>query len=83
MRRTKSTLANVVIVDDNGEGYQTYRYSMGYWYGTPGVVTTAYEASSSYVYVSGNYGAAYSLNTDPGNGGSTNTTNSAGCIPSP
>ena len=66
----KSQFGNIVAIDDNGEGAQNYRYSMGYWYGTPGVVTTAYEATNGYVYVAGDYHAAYSKNTNPGAGGS-------------
>ena len=66
----KAPYANTVIIDDNGDGNQVYRYDMGAWYGTPGVVTTAYEATASDVYVAGDYKAAYSLNTDPGGGGS-------------
>lgn len=68
----KSQYGNHVILDDNGEGAQNYRYSMGVWYGwtEPGVFTTAYEATNRYVYVGGDYLAAYSKNTNPGGGGS-------------
>jgi hypothetical protein len=65
----KSTYGNVIVVDDNGEKLQVYRHSMGLWYGKPGVAVTAYEASEGQVYVAGDYRAAYSLNTKPGNGG--------------
>lgn len=65
----KSAKGNVVIVDDNGDGLQNYRFAMGYEYGTPGAQITAYEAMSDHVYVAGDYRAAYSLNTNPGNGG--------------
>jgi hypothetical protein len=66
----KSTYGNTMVVDDNGDGEQNYRWSMGVWYGSPGVTINAYEATSSYVYEYGNYMAAYSKNTDPGGGGS-------------
>src|SRR5262249_10524066 len=62
---TKSKFANLVVIDDNGDGLQNYRFNMGFSYGSPGVVTTAYEAASGYVYVAGDYRAAYSLNTAP------------------
>lgn len=65
----KSTYGNMVLIDDNGDGLQNYRWSMGVWYGNPGVVTTAYEATDGYVYAAGDYRAAYSLNTNPGGGG--------------
>jgi hypothetical protein len=42
---------------------------MGFWYGTPGVQMTNYEATASYVYAGGDYRAAYSTNTNPGGGG--------------
>jgi PKD repeat protein len=67
----KSTFSNTLVVDDNGEGAQTYRYSMGTWYGAPGVTVNAYEATGSYTYIYGDYHAAYSTNTNPGGGGST------------
>jgi hypothetical protein len=66
----KSTYGNLVLLDDNGDGVQTYRDSMGVWYGTPGVVMNDYEASGSYVYSGGDYKAAYSLNSNPGDNGS-------------
>jgi hypothetical protein len=66
----KSTFGNTIVVDDNGDGKQNYRWSMGVWYGNPGVVINAYETTSSYVYEYGNYYVAYSKNTDPGDGGS-------------
>jgi hypothetical protein len=65
----KSTYGNTIIVNDNGDGVQTYPYSMGYWYGSPGVTVTAYEAAGNHVYMAGNYAAAYSPNTNPGSGG--------------
>ncbi|MFO1023059.1 MAG: DUF4815 domain-containing protein [Planctomycetales bacterium] len=66
-----SQYANTVAVNDNGEGMLIYPYGMGSWYGTPGVVTKAYEADASHVYFSGDYHAAYSSPTDPGAGGPT------------
>jgi PKD repeat protein len=65
----KSQYGNTLIVDDNGDGVQTYRYSMGYWYSSPGVYVDHYEAGNNYVYLSGNYAAAYSSNLNPGAGG--------------
>jgi hypothetical protein len=65
----KSTFGNLVVIDDNGDKLQNYRFSMGLWYGSPGVAVDAYEAAKGYVYVSGDYHAAYSLNTKQGAGG--------------
>jgi hypothetical protein len=62
--------SNSVVIDDNGDGAQRYRFNPGLWYGTPGVVMTAYEATSGFVYAAGDYTAAYSLPDDPGGGGS-------------
>jgi len=67
----RSTWGNTVVVDDRGEGTQNYRFSMGIWYGSPGVTIHAYEAAPEYVYLYGDYAAAYSLNTAPGRGGPT------------
>jgi hypothetical protein len=66
---TKSSFANLIAIDDNGAGTQNYSWNMGVWYGTPGVFITNYEATGGHVYVGGDYRAAYSLNTDPGGGG--------------
>jgi len=65
----ESTDGNTIIVNDNGDGLQRYPYSMGYWYGSPGVTVTAYEASGNHVYMAGNYAAAYSPANAPGSGG--------------
>lgn len=65
----KSRWSNLIVIDDNGEGAQNYRYSMGSWYGTPGVFTTGYEVGNGHVYVAGDYHAAYSNNNAPGAGG--------------
>jgi hypothetical protein len=67
----QSTYSNALVVDDNGDGAQTYRYAMGSWYGTPGVVINAYEATANYTYLYGDYHAAYSNSSHPGGGGST------------
>jgi PKD repeat protein len=72
---TKSTYANTVVVDDGGAGTQNYPYAMGLWYGTPGIVVNAYEATANYAYLSGDYHAAYSKNTAPGAGGPTSELN--------
>jgi hypothetical protein len=70
---SRSTYENLVIVDDNGDGEQIYRYQQGVqwdWYGDPGVIELAYDLSSAnYFYASGEYKAAYSHPGSPGNGG--------------
>jgi hypothetical protein len=66
---TKSSLSNLVAINDNGEGLQNYPFNMGVWYGTPGVFLTAYESDPNFVYAAGDYRAAYSKNTNPGGGG--------------
>jgi hypothetical protein len=66
----KTKYTNTVVIDDNGERAQVYRFNMGVWYGTPGVIVNAYEAAKDYVYLSGDYRAAYSSNNKPGAGGS-------------
>jgi hypothetical protein len=66
---SKTGLSNMVVVDDNGDGAQNYRFNVGFWWGTPGVVMTGYEATEDYVYSAGDYHAAYSLNLNPGAGG--------------
>lgn len=67
--KLRSTHGNLIVVDDNGEKKQTYRWSMGVWYGSPGVVVKAYEANKAYAYLSGDYRAAYSPANAPGTGG--------------
>jgi len=64
-----SDFGNIIIIDDNGEGFQTWRYNTGWWYGKPGVVVNAYEAAKDYVYIYGDYRAAYSTKNKPGDGG--------------
>jgi hypothetical protein len=66
---TKSTHANTVVVDDNGDGTQVYRYAMGVWYGKPGVRVTAGDAGEDFVYLAGDCRAAYSPKSQPGGGG--------------
>jgi hypothetical protein len=71
----RTRFSNMIVVDShgdrdrNGQPVQTYPYSTGDWYGTPGVVTNAYEAASDHVYLYGDYHAAYSTPGDPGGGG--------------
>jgi hypothetical protein len=65
----KSQYGNIVVVNDNGAGIQRWPGSMGVWYGTPGVVINAYEATSNFTYLYGNYAAAYSTQANPGGGG--------------
>src|SRR5262249_5842128 len=72
-----SGFSNVVVVDSHGDTYangdpvQTYPFNMGGWYGTPGVTVNAYEAAGDYVYLSGDYHAAYSSSNHDGEGGPT------------
>jgi hypothetical protein len=66
---TKSSFANLIAINSNGDGSQNYPWNMGFWYGTPGVFITNYEAANGYMYIGGDYRAAYSLNTNPGGGG--------------
>jgi hypothetical protein len=67
----RSQFSNVLAVNDNGAGYQRDPFSMGVWYGTPGVVVNHYEANSNDVYMTGDYHAAYSPDNNPGSGGPT------------
>jgi len=67
--KSKTGYSNLVTIDDNGEGYLNYRYNMGFWYGSPGVITTAYQVTDDLVYIAGDYKAAYSKNDNPGGGG--------------
>ncbi|MFM7149229.1 MAG: hypothetical protein ACKO23_05260, partial [Gemmataceae bacterium] len=62
----QSTYGNLVAIDDNREGAQRVPFGMNVTYGNPGVVIKAYEAASDYVYVDGDYRAAY--NPDPDSG---------------
>jgi hypothetical protein len=64
-----SQYMNTVAIDDQGAGMQRDPYSMGLWYGSPGVVTRAYEGTADHVFISGDYRAAYSPQTSPGTGG--------------
>jgi PKD repeat protein len=65
---TESSFANLLTIDDNGVGTQTYRFNQGFWFGTPGCRILNYEAANGYVYAMGDYAAAYALNTTPGIG---------------
>jgi PKD repeat protein len=65
---TESSFGNLLTIDDNGVGTQTYRFNQGFWFGTPGCRILNYEASNGYVYALGDYAAAYALNTTPGIG---------------
>ena len=66
---TKSSFSNLIAINDYGAGFQNYPWNVGFWYGSPGVFISNYEATANYVYVGGDYTAAYSLNTNPGGGG--------------
>ena len=52
------------------EKARNYRWSMGFWYGTPGVFITSHEETAPYVYIAGDYHNAYSRNSNPDGGGS-------------
>jgi hypothetical protein len=67
--QVESTYGNTVVVDDNGDGLQSNRYAMSTYYGSPGLVVNAYEATNAYAYLSGDYHAAYSNKNKPGGGG--------------
>jgi PKD repeat protein len=68
----KSRNANVLIVDDNGDGVQETRYAEddGLYYGSPGIVVNDYQATSAFTYFSVDLHAAYSNPLTPGQGGS-------------
>jgi hypothetical protein len=75
LAHSNSGLANTVILDDNGEKKQVYRFGPGVWYGSPGVVTQAFEATKDHVYVSGDHHTTYSTQAQPGDGGSATELN--------
>jgi PKD repeat protein len=66
---------NTVVIDDNGDGAQTYRFSPSIYYGYldsyPDVVTNALATTSQYVYVSGDYKATYSVYPGGNSGSAT------------
>jgi hypothetical protein len=66
----KSVGANTLIVDDGGAGAQNYRFSPGVWHGSPGCTVTSYDAQTDYLFVAADLKPSYSLNTNPGGGGS-------------
>jgi PKD repeat protein len=65
---TQSSFGNLMVIDDNGVGTQTYRFNQGSWFGTPGCRILNYEATNGYVYTGGDYAASYGLNFTPGIG---------------
>ena len=65
---TQSSFGNLMCIDDNGAGTQTYRFNQGSWFGTPGCRILNYEATNNYVYANGDYAASYGLNFTPGIG---------------
>jgi len=65
---TQSSFGNLMCIDDNGVGTQTYRFNQGSWFGTPGCVMSSYEATNGYVYAGGDYAASYGDNFTPGIG---------------
>jgi hypothetical protein len=64
-----SDFGNIVVIDDNGDGLQRFRFKTGLWYGKPGVVVRACETADRYTYVYGDCHAAYSSQSRPGGGG--------------
>jgi hypothetical protein len=60
--RDKSTHGNSVVIDDGGAGQQNYPFAQGVWYGNPGVTMPHFEGIRDYVYMQGNYSAAYRNN---------------------
>jgi hypothetical protein len=67
--RGKNLFGNVILVEDGGDKILPYPGTMGVWEGTPGVFINAYQAEKDYVYIGGDYHAAYSPPTKPGSGG--------------
>ncbi len=74
----RSPYGNLVAVDDNGDGYLPSPFEMGIRYGPnapegsfPGITINAYEASTKYAYLYGDYHRAYSSESAPGAGGPT------------
>jgi hypothetical protein len=57
--QNKSIYGNLVVIDDGGAGEQTYRFAQGNWYGNPGVTMPHFDGTADYVYMQGNYRAAY------------------------
>jgi hypothetical protein len=66
-----STWSNLVLLDDNGEGVDDYRWCQGQNYGTTGCSLLQQEdtGSGGYSYMVGDYANAYSKSTVPGNKG--------------
>jgi hypothetical protein len=65
---TQSSFGNLMVIDDNGVGTQTYRFNQGSWFGAPGCRILNYEATNGFVYAGGDYAASYGLNFTPGIG---------------
>ena len=65
---TQSLFGNLMVIDDNGVGTQTYRFNQGSWFGTPGCRILNFEATNGYAYAGGDYAASYGLNFTPGVG---------------
>jgi hypothetical protein len=64
-----SQYKNTVAIDDNGDGLLRTPFCMNDAYGTPGVVVKAYEGTPDHAYLYGDYRAAYSSDSNPGDGG--------------
>jgi hypothetical protein len=63
---TDSFLGNLVVVNAPTDPDPP---NMGAYFGTPGVVDTAYENTAAYTYFDANYAASYSPEDAPGSGG--------------
>jgi hypothetical protein len=65
----KSLFGNIIIVDDNGAGEQTYANPgrQGFWYGDPGIPPMKNEVGATYDYMSGDWAKAYGHNSMSGN----------------
>jgi hypothetical protein len=58
-----------MLIEDGGDKILPYPGSMGVWEDRPGIVVKAYRAEAEYVYMGGDYHAAYSPKAKPGSGG--------------
>lgn len=65
---SKTRWNNLVVVDDEGDGSQVYRWNAGIWQGTPGVAYRAREEAAGHVYASADLAPAYGHNYTPGTG---------------
>jgi fibronectin type 3 domain-containing protein len=59
----KTQYSNSLMVDDGAATDQEYSYAQGNTYGTPGIVTDAFEGTSAYTYVAADYTGAFRSST--------------------